>query len=132
MSVKINVPKTITSVRSTMNTNSFNWRIITDTDSTFNDRIRYEGPIIITEGLNENYGYTKVTKDGIFSDFEKDSNFIVIVKAIKDLLIEEKIISEEKFNEIYKRIEREREEEINKIRVADKLAEMDKNYFCRY
>lgn len=115
-----------------MNTNSFNWRIVTDTDSTFNDRIRYEGPIIITEGLNENYGYTKVTKDGIFSDFEKDSNFIVIVKAIKDLLIEEKIISEEKFNEIYKRIEREREEEINKIRVADKLSEMDKNYFCRY
>lgn len=115
-----------------MNTNSFNWRIVTDTDSTFNDRIRYEGPIIITEGLNERYGYVKVTKDGIFSDFEKDSNFIVIVKAIKDLLIEEKIISEEKFNEIYKRIEREREEEINKIRVADKLAEMDKSYFCRY
>ena len=132
MAIKINVPKTITSVRSTMNTNSFNWGIVTDTDSAFNDRTRYEGPIIITEGLNERYGYVKVTKDGIFSDFEKDSNFIVIVKAIKDLLIEEKIISEEKFNEIYKRIEREREEEINKIRVADKLAEMDKNYFCRY
>ena len=41
MAIKINVPKTITSVRSTMNTNSFNWKIVTDTDSTFNDRIRY-------------------------------------------------------------------------------------------
>lgn len=49
----------------------------------------------------------KITKDGIFSDFEKDLNFLVTIKVIKDLLIEEKIISKEKFDEVYKRIEKE-------------------------
>lgn len=74
----------------------------------------------------------KITKDGIFSDFEKDLNFLVTIKVIKDLLIEEKIISKEKFDEVYKRIEKEWEDEISKIKVADKLVGTNKSYFCKY
>ena len=83
----------------------------------------FENGIIICEELSkEEYGFTKMDNLGIYSDIEKDTNFLILVKALKDLLIKENIITQEKFDEMYNIVKNNRDEIINANKVADKLS----------
>ena len=83
----------------------------------------FENGIIICEELSkEEYGFTKMDNLGIYSDIEKDINFLILAKALKDLLIKENIITQEKFDEMYNIIKNNRDEIINANKVADKLS----------
>ena len=83
----------------------------------------FENGIIICEELSkEEYGFTKMDNLGIYSDIEKDTNFRIMIKALKDLLIEGNIITKEKFDEMYNIVKNNRDEIINANKVADKLS----------
>ena len=42
-------------------------------------------------------GFTKIDNLGIYSDIEEDTNFLIMIKALKDLLIKENIITKVKY-----------------------------------
>ena len=87
------------------------------------EKVYTQGIVICEELTKREYGFTKIDNLGIYSDIEKDTNFLIMIKALKDLLIKENIITKEKFDEIYNSINEEREEIIAANKVADKFSE---------
>ena len=87
------------------------------------EKVYTQGIVICEELTKREYGFTKIDNLGIYSDIEKDTNFLIMIKALKDLLIKENIITKEKFNEIYNSINEEREEIIAANKIADKFSE---------
>ena len=87
------------------------------------EKVYTQGIVICEELTKREYGFTKIDNLGIYSDIEKDTNFLIIIKALKDLLIKENIITKEKFDEIYNSINEEREEIIAANKIADKFSE---------
>ena len=87
------------------------------------EKVYTQGIVICEELTKREYGFTKIDNLGIYSDIEKDTNFLIMIKAIKDLLIKENIITKEKFDEIYNSINEEREEIILANKTIDKLSE---------
>ena len=87
------------------------------------EKVYTQGIVICEELTKREYGFTKIDNLGIYSDIEKDTNFLIMIKALKDLLIKENIITKEKFNEIYNSINEERQEIISANKVVDKLSE---------
>ena len=87
------------------------------------EKVYTQGIVICEELTKREYGFTKIDNLGIYSDIEKDTNFLIIIKALKDLLIKENIITKEKFDEIYNSINEERQEIISANKVVDKLSE---------
>ena len=87
------------------------------------EKVYTQGIVICEELTKREYGFTKIDNLGIYSDIEKDTNFLIMIKALKDLLIKENIITKEKFDEIYNSINEEREEIIAANKIADKLSE---------
>lgn len=87
------------------------------------EKVYTQGIVICEELTKREYGFTKIDNLGIYSDIEKDTNFLIMIKALKDLLIKENIITKEKFDEIYNSINEEREEIISANKVVDKLSE---------
>ena len=87
------------------------------------EKVYTQGIVICEELTKREYGFTKIDNLGIYSDIEKDTNFLIMIKALKDLLIKENIIIKEKFDEIYNSINEERQEIISANKVVDKLSE---------
>ena len=87
------------------------------------EKVYTQGIVICEELTKREYGFTKIDNLGIYSDIEEDTNFLIMIKALKDLLIRENIITKEKFDEIYNSINEEREEIISANKVVDKLSE---------
>ena len=87
------------------------------------EKVYTQGIVICEELTKREYGFTKIDNLGIYSDIEKDTNFLIMIKALKDLLIKENIITKEKFDEIYNSINEERQEIISANKVVDKLSE---------
>ena len=87
------------------------------------EKVYTQGIVICEELTKREYGFTKIDNLGIYSDIEKDTNFLIMIKALKDLLIKENIITKEKFDEIYNFINEERQEIISANKVVDKLSE---------
>ena len=87
------------------------------------EKVYTQGIVICEELTKREYGFTKIDNLGIYSDIEKDTNFLIMIKALKDLLIKENIITKEKFDEIYNSINEEREETILANKTIDKLSE---------
>ena len=87
------------------------------------EKVYTQGIVICEELTKREYGFTKINNLGIYSDIEKDTNFLIMIKALKDLLIKENIITKEKFDEIYNSINEEREEIIAANKIADKFSE---------
>ena len=87
------------------------------------EKVYTQGIVICEELTKIEYGFTKIDNLGIYSDIEKDTNFLIMIKALKDLLIKENIITKEKFDEIYNSINEEREEIIAANKIADKFSE---------
>ena len=87
------------------------------------EKVYTQGIVICEELTKREYGFTKLDNLGIYSDIEKDTNFLIMIKALKDLLIKENIITKEKFDEIYNSINEERQEIISANKVVDKLSE---------
>lgn len=87
------------------------------------EKVYTQGIVICEELTKREYGFTKIDNLGIYSDIEKDTNFLIMIKALKDLLIRENIITKEKFDEIYNSINEEREEIIAANKIADKFSE---------
>ena len=87
------------------------------------EKVYTQGIVICEELTKREYGFTKIDNLGIYSDIEKDTNFLIMIKALKDLLIKENIITKEKFDEIYNSINEERQEIISANKVIDKLSE---------
>lgn len=87
------------------------------------EKVYTQGIVICEELTKREYGFTKIDNLGIYSDIEKDTNFLIMIKALKDLLIKENIITKEKFDEIYNSINEEREEIILANKTIDKLSE---------
>ena len=87
------------------------------------EKVYTQGIVICEELTKREYGFTRIDNLGIYSDIEKDTNFLIMIKALKDLLIKENIITKEKFDEIYNSINEEREEIISANKVVDKLSE---------
>ena len=87
------------------------------------EKVYTQGIVICEELTKREYGFTKIDNFGIYSDIEKDTNFLIMIKALKDLLIKENIITKEKFDEIYNSINEEREEIIAANKIADKFSE---------
>ena len=87
------------------------------------EKVYTQGIVICEELTKREYGFTKIDNLGIYSDIEKDTNFLIMIKALKDLLIKENIITKEKFDEIYNSINEEREEIIAANKVVDKFSE---------
>ena len=87
------------------------------------EKVYTQGIVICEELTKREYGFTKIDNLGIYSDIEKDTNFLIMIKALKDLLIKENIITKEKFDEIYNYINEEREEIIAANKIADKFSE---------
>ena len=87
------------------------------------EKVYTQGIVICEELTKREYGFTKIDNLGIYSDIEKDTNFLIMIKALKDLLIKENIITKEKFDEIYNSINEEREEIKKKKKKADKFTE---------
>ena len=87
------------------------------------EKVYTQGIVICEELTKREYGFTKIDNLGIYSDIEKDTNFLIMIKALKDLLIKENIITKEKFDEIYNSINEEREEIIAANKIADKFLE---------
>ena len=87
------------------------------------EKVYTQGIVICEELTKREYGFTKIDNLGIYSDIEKDTNFLIVIKALKDLLIKENIITKEKFDEIYNSINEEREEIIAANKIADKFSE---------
>ena len=87
------------------------------------EKVYTQGIVICEELTKREYGFTKIDNLGIYSDIEKDTNFLTMIKALKDLLIKENIITKEKFDEIYNSINEEREEIIAANKIADKFSE---------
>ena len=87
------------------------------------EKVYTQGIVICEELTKREYGFTKIDNLGIYSDIEKDTNFLIMIKALKDLLIKENIITKEKFDEIYNSINEERHEIISANKVVDKLSE---------
>ena len=87
------------------------------------EKVYTKGIVICEELTKREYGFTKIDNLGIYSDIEKDTNFLIMIKALKDLLIKENIITKEKFDEIYNSINEEREEIIAANKIADKFSE---------
>ena len=87
------------------------------------EKVYTQGIVICEELTKREYGFTKIDNLGIYSDIEKDTNFLIMIKALKDLLIKENIITKEKFDEIYNSINEEREEIIAANKIADKFSE---------
>ena len=87
------------------------------------EKVYTQGIVICEELTKREYGFTKIDNLGIYSDIEKDINFLILIKALKDLLIKENIITKEKFDEIYNSINEEREEIILANKTIDKLSE---------
>ena len=87
------------------------------------EKVYTQGIVICEEITKREYGFTKIDNLGIYSDIEKDTNFLIMIKALKDLLIKENIITKEKFDEIYSSINEEREEIIAANKIADKFSE---------
>ena len=85
------------------------------------EKVYTQGIVICEELTKREYGFTKIDNLGIYSDIEKDTNFLIMIKALKDLLIKENIITKEKFDEIYNSINEEREEIIAANKIADKF-----------
>lgn len=69
----------------------------------------------------DNYSEIEITPDQLKSSFNDGKNVFAIIEALKQILIESNIISEEKFEEIYNDIQREYNEKINSYKVADAL-----------
>lgn len=69
----------------------------------------------------DNYSEIEITPDQLKSSFNDGKNVFAIIEALKQILIESNIISEEKFEEIYNDIQREYSEKINSYKVADAL-----------
>ena len=91
------------------------------------EKVYTQGIVICEELTKREYGFTKIDNFGIYSDIEKDTNFLIMIKALKDLLIKENIITKEKFDEIYNSINEEREEIILANKTIDKLSEDEPN-----
>ena len=87
------------------------------------EKVYTQGIVICEELTKREYGFTKIDNLGIYSDIEEDTNFLIMIKALKDLLIKENIITKEKFDEIYNSINEERQEIISANKVVDKLSE---------
>lgn len=87
------------------------------------EKVYTQGIVICEELTKREYGFTRIDNLGIYSDIEKDTNFLIMIKALKDLLIKENIITKEKFDEIYNSINEERQEIISANKVVDKLSE---------
>ena len=87
------------------------------------EKVYTQGIVICEELTKREYGFTRIDNLGIYSDIEKDTNFLIMIKALKDLLIKENIITKEKFDEIYNSINEEREEIIAANKIADKFSE---------
>lgn len=87
------------------------------------EKVYTQGIVICEELTKREYGFTKIDNLGIYSDIEEDTNFLIMIKALKDLLIKENIITKEKFDEIYNSINEEREEIIAANKIADKFSE---------
>ena len=87
------------------------------------EKVYTQGIVICEELTKREYGFTKIDNLGIYSDIEKDTNFLIMIKALKDLLIKENIITKEKFDEIYNSINEEREEIIAANKIAEKFSE---------
>ena len=87
------------------------------------EKVYTQGIVICEELTKREYGFTKIDNLGIYSDIETDTNFLIMIKALKDLLIKENIITKEKFDEIYNSINEEREEIIAANKIADKFSE---------
>ena len=87
------------------------------------EKVYTQGIVICEELTKREYGFTKIDNLGIYSDIEKHTHFLIMIKALKDLLIKENIITKEKFDEIYNSINEEREEIIAANKVADKFSE---------
>ena len=87
------------------------------------EKVYTQGIVICEELTKREYGFTKIDNLGIYSDIEEDTNFLIMIKALKDLLIKENIITKEKFDEIYNFINEERQEIISANKVVDKLSE---------
>ena len=87
------------------------------------EKVYTQGIVICEELTKREYGFTKIDNLGIYSDIEKDTNFLIMIKALKDLLIKENLITNEKFDEIYNSINEERQEIISANKVVDKLSE---------
>ena len=91
------------------------------------EKVYTQGIVICEELTKREYGFTKIDNLGIYSDIEEDTNFLIMIKALKDLLIRENIITKEKFDEIYNSINEEREEIIAANKIADKFSEDEPN-----
>ena len=87
------------------------------------EKVYTQGIVICEELTKREYGFTKIDNLGIYSDIEKDTNFLIMITALKDLLIKEYIVTKEKFDEIYNSINEERQEIISANKVVDKLSE---------
>ena len=87
------------------------------------EKVYTQGIVICEELTKREYGFTKIDNLGIYSDIERDTNFLIMIKALKDLLIKENIITKEKFDEIYNSINEERQEIIAANKIADKFSE---------
>ena len=87
------------------------------------EKVYTQGIVICEELTKREYGFTKIDNLGIYSDIEKDTNFLIMIKALKDLLIKENIKTKEKFDKIYNSINEEREEIIAANKIADKFSE---------
>ena len=87
------------------------------------EKVYTQGIVICEELTKREYGFTKIDNLGIYSDIEEDTNFLIMIKALKDLLIKENIMTKEKFDEIYNSINEEREEIIAANKIADKFSE---------
>ena len=76
--------------------------------------------------IEDKYGKVYITPYEFNSSFNNNKNIFAIIEAIKNILIDKNIISEDEFDKIYDNIQSEYINKIESYKLADKLCEDNK------
>ena len=76
--------------------------------------------------IEDRYGKVYITPHEFNSSFNNNKNIFAIIEAIKNILIDKNIISEDEFDKIYDNIQSEYMDKIESYKLADKLCEDSK------
>ena len=76
--------------------------------------------------IEDRYGKVYITPHEFNSSFNNNKNIFAIIEAIKNILIDKNIISEDEFDKIYDNIQSEYINKIESYKLADKLCEDSK------
>lgn len=76
--------------------------------------------------VSDKYGKIEITPHSVKTSFNDNKNLLAVIEVLKDILINNSIITEEDFENLYNEKQNEYEEKIDSYKVADKLIEESK------